>query len=215
MLPISEKYTNSLCELKTMQNRILCAGYVKDINEEYLEIHYRDDTKLLIAANTLIKVSIFNDKLGFKVIIGRVFIGTNDFVRLVEVVTLMDFEKREFFRINIFEHATLYKDVVENSEIHYTQVESTQVLISNVSLCGVYFLSEEKFELDQVVYLLLDLPQSLSIYPCVVQRIQEDDDMYGYGCEFELKDQRQSDDLYKYIYLKQVEYLRKSRETEN
>lgn len=212
MLPISRNYINSLCELKTMENRVLCAGYIKEITDEYVEIRYRDDTKLLIAANTLIKVSIFNEKLGFKVFIGRVFIGTNDFVRLVEIVTLMDFEKREFFRINIFEDAILYKAPVETKEIHYTQVPSTKVLINNISLCGVYFTSNEIFQEKQIVYLLLDLPQSPSIFPCKIQRIQKLEDNYGYGCEFIENDQRQSDELYKYIYMKQVEFLRKSKE---
>ncbi|WMJ22543.1 PilZ domain-containing protein [Paludicola sp. MB14-C6] len=215
MLPISENYINSLCELKTIENRVLCAGYIQDVNEEYVEIHYRDDTKLLLAANTLIKVSIFNEKLGFKVLIGRVFIGTNDFVRLVEVVTLMDFEKREFFRINIFEHATLYKKLVTTEEIHYTEVPSIEVIVSNISLCGIYFISEEEFELNQTVYVLLDLPQTLSVFPCIIQRIQPENDKYGYGCEFTDNDQRQMDNLYKYIYLKQVEFLRKSREAES
>jgi len=212
MLAISESYINSLCELKTLENRVLCAGYINEINDEGVEIKFRDDTKILIPANTLIKVSVYNEKLGFKVLIGKVYIGTDDFVRLVDVVSIIDFEKREFFRINIFENVTLYKHSIESEEIEMTTQPSITVLINNISLCGVCFNSVEKFDIGENVYILLDLPKSPTIFCCVIQRSFYDDGVYGYGCEFTDYKQQQVDELYKFIYIKQVEFLKRAKE---
>lgn len=212
MLAISENYLNSLCELKTLENRVLCAGYINEINDEGVEIKFREDTKILIPANTLIKVSVYNEKLGFKVLIGKVYVGTDEFVRLVEVVSIIDFEKREFFRINIFENVTLYKHSIQADEIEMTSQPSITVLINNISLCGVCFNSVEKFDIGDKVYILLDLPKTPTVFCCIIQRCFYDDGVYGYGCEFTEHKQQQIDDLYKFIYIKQVEFLKRAKE---
>lgn len=213
MLPISKSYIGSLCEIKTINNNLLTSGYIEVINDEYIEIRFREDIKMLIQADILVKVSIINEKLGFKVIVGKVYVGTNDFVRIIEVVTLMDFEKREFFRINIFEHASLYLNPVTADETFYTREPSVKILINNISLNGVYFISKDKFNIGTKLYLLLEITSGRIVFPCIVQRLtNEIEDKWGHGCEFVDYNQRQSDQLYKFIFEKQLEFLKKNHE---
>ncbi len=213
MLAISEKYIGSLCEIKTVENKLLSTGFIDQVTDDYVEIKYRDDVKLLLTPNIFVKVSVFNEKLGFKVLVGKVYVGTNDFIRIVEIISLMDFEKRDFFRINIYEHATLYIKPITVEETHYTKDPAIAVCLSNISLCGVYFKSIERFRQGDKLYLLLELSSGKVIFPCIVHRIcEEDDDVLGYGCEFIDYSQKQSDDLYRFIYEKQVEFLKIGQE---
>ncbi len=214
MLPISTSYIDSICEIKTLDNKLIAKGIITAIIDDYLEITYRDEVHLL-APNTQVKISIVNEKLGFKVIVGKVYVGTNTFVRIVEIITLMDFEKRDYFRIAIDEPAVFYKEKITEFEINFTEIPAIPVLLNNISLCGVFFLYDGSLELGESIYLLLDLARGQEIFPCVVRRIcNNQEGNSGYGCEFVNHTQRQSDELYRFIFEKQLSYLKRQQERE-
>lgn len=212
MIPISSSYINSICEVKTIKNERIAKATITEINDEYLEVTYCDEIHLL-APDTRVKISIMNEKLGFKVIVGKVYVGTNNFVRIVEVITLMDFEKRDFFRIIISENALMYKEKVSAYESNFTTKPSTNILINNISLCGAFFICKEKLNLEDKVYLLIELSRGKEIFPCVIKRITKNEDKsYGYGCQFLDQNQQQNDELYKYIFDKQIQYLKRNQD---
>lgn len=212
MIPISSSYINSICEVKTIKNERIAKGTITEINDEYLEVTYRDEIHLL-TPDTKVKISIMNEKLGFKVVVGKVYVGTNNFVRIIEVITLMDFEKRDFFRVDISEKALIYKEEVSAFEVNFTSIPSTDILISNISLCGAFFICKEQLNLEDNIYLLLELSKGKEVFPCAIKRIsQNEDKTYGYGCQFIDQTQQQSDELYKYIFDKQIQYLKRNQD---
>lgn len=210
MLAIPEKYENSLCELKDINNNFLAPGVISAVTDEYIEIAYRNDVVLLLQPNRLVKVNILSEKNGFKVIVGKVYVGTENFIRLVEVVTLMDFEKRDYFRISIDTISPIFDKELTASEAEFHSHNCPTIRISNISLCGFYFESANRYQLDQEVFILLTLEKGKSVFPSVIKRITKTQtDLIGYGCNFSNIDEKLSDQLYKYIYTKQLEYLKK------
>lgn len=213
MLPIPKTYLGSLCELKTQNNDSLVKGNISAITHDYLEVTYPPDVKKMLVAETLVKINIFSEALGNKFLIGRVYIGSDSQVRLIEIVTLSAFEKREYFRINIFQHATMFKESVEENEIYTTTKMQYDVTIHNISLSGLYFLSSEFLKSGETVYIVLDLAKGKHVFESRVFRINhENPERTGYGCAFSKMPPRISDALYHYIHIKQIEYIQREKQ---
>lgn len=214
-----KKYVGSICEIKDSKNQLLAIGNVSSYDGTILEIRYRDSNNMMLPPNMLIKISIMNERLGFKMVVGKVYLGDYDFVRLSEVMTLMDYEKREFFRINVDVPAQVFREDVSVQQAHNSAIPRVETRIKNISLSGCYFVSNQKFEIGARLSILLALSTGLAVFPIEMQRIVDktadeslaDEDMVGYGCEFLNYSQRQSDALYKFIFDKQLEFLRKAK----
>lgn len=101
MLPVSEQYLNSPCEMRSMDDGLILHGYVKAISDGCVEITGKNDRLPIIHCNTLVKVSLFSSTLGFQVLVGRVYLSTADFIRVVELQTAADYERRNFFRVKV------------------------------------------------------------------------------------------------------------------
>lgn len=212
MIPISPSYIDSICEVKTVENQLIAKGTITDVNDDYLEVTYRDEVHLL-PPDSQVKISIVNKKLGFKVVVGKVYVGTNQFVRIIEIITLMDFEKRDYFRIAIDEKAVFYREKLTAYETNFTQLPAIDISLNNISLCGVFILCNEKLQIGDTIYILLELARGKEIFPCVIRRIcNNEEGISGYGCEFINHTQRQSDELYRYIFDKQLSYLKRQQD---
>ncbi|MEG2429520.1 MAG: PilZ domain-containing protein, partial [Oscillospiraceae bacterium] len=178
--------------------------------DDYVELTFRNDTTLLLQPNRLIKVSIMNEKIGFKVIVGKVYVGSDKFIRLIEIVTLMDFEKRDYFRITIDTNSAIFEEELTASQAEFYSQTSPIVHIRNISLCGFYFESKNQYEIGQKIYILLNLEKGRSVFSSEIKRISDTQTEFtGYGCQFTNLNNKLSDQLYKYIYTKQLEYLKK------
>lgn len=209
MTVIPLKYLHSLCELRTQNNDPLAKGHITDINNEYLEITFSEDSRVILVAETLVKINIFNETLGPKVFIGRVYIGSDKKIRLIEIVTLMDFEKRDFFRINIYQQAAMYTEKLTVEETYITTQTMHQITINNISLSGLFFLSTVNFEPGDFAYIMLELATGNYIFECKIFRVTNDfPEKIGYGCEFSKLPTKITDSLYRYIHEKQVEYIK-------
>lgn len=211
MKVIPAEYRNSICEIKNSQNETINTGYVTAITDEYLEITFKEEDHKVLIANTLMKVIVTNDALGSKVYIGRVYIGSTKKIRFTEIVSLMDFEKREFFRINIFQHADLYLDELTVEQSYIDLFEKHDIIINNISLNGLFFYSKRSFVINEKIYIALELTIGKTIFPCRIFRITNEDDRIGYGCKFEKLSTRVSDSLYRYIFEKQRELIQRTK----
>lgn len=208
MTVIPTKYLKSLCELKTQNNDAIANGNITEITSEYLEITFKVDTKIILHPETLIKICITNSAIGGKIFIGRVYIGSEHQIRLTEIVTLMDFEKREFFRINIYENAIIYKNPITIEETYTTSQQFYPIKIDNISLSGIFFLSDQNFQVGDKVYVILELATGKTVFESKIYRVNDNlPEKKGYGCEFGKLSSRMSDLLYRYIHKKQVEFI--------
>lgn len=227
MLPISKEYESSVCEIKSMENELLATGYISEITPEHIQISNTADAMTIIRYNTIVKVNIFNGKLGFKVIAGKVYISTLNFIRIVEVKTLLDYERRVFFRVNVHTDAVIYKEKHdetnakevlsgEDKDIERDEdrsLERIEVTIRNISLGGILISTDHKFDKGEKFMVDLKFLGDNATFNCIVRRIEntKTEDINKYGCEFFDYSEKQGDLLCRYIFDRQRELIRKRR----
>jgi hypothetical protein len=212
MLPITEQYVQSPCEVKTLSNDLIATGVVKVIQEDYMDIFNTDDVLPLIHCDTPVKINIFNEGFGFKVLVGSVFLSTRDFVRIINVQNMADFERRNFFRIrvNLYQSALLLGDDVNPDNCS----ESIKIHLLDLSLSGFYMTTKHHLEIGQKFLVNLSVSEDTNVACCCeVQREQSIGvNTNGYGCSFVDSSSRQMDLMCKYIFEKQREQIRIAKE---
>ena len=208
MLPISEEYLYSPCEIKTLSNKLIATGFLANILQEALQVFNSLDVLPILHCNTPVKVSIYNSTLGFKVLVGKVFLSTSDMMQITDIQSLADFERRNFFRldVNIDAKACLIQDDVSEEE------HSFGITVTDLSLSGFFITTHEYLETGQMFVTTLLLYDMNIPFRCQVQREQPVDYSYnGYGCSFLDSSNRQFDLLCKYIFEKQREQIKFSK----
>lgn len=213
MPDLDDKYVNSPCEIKTLNNDLLTTAVIQSVKDEYVEITNPGDILPLIHCDTLVKINIFNSRLGFRVLIGKVFLSTDDYMRVIEVQNLTDFEKRNFFRIKVSLGAKAY--VIEDDLPRDGNIRLFPIHISDLSLSGCFLRSRRTMELGQKLIININLPDDVNLAVCaVIQREQEVSlpNSKGYGCSFLDISPHQSDILCTYIFNRQREQIRSMRE---
>lgn len=210
MLPIPIEYLNSVCEIKTMENGLIAAGVIAQIEEDYVQINEKNGFFPLLSYGTMLKVNIFNSKIGFRVIIGSVLSTSIRFIKLVDVSSLLDYERRNFFRIETDQPACLVEEQPDGSCNILCSI-----IVRDLSLGGVLFetdLDAGPFSLEQRISLKLKLTRMSLILPLRIKRIIPDNGKKSqYGCEFDGISDAQTDAICTYIFQRQRERLNKAK----
>ena len=212
MFPINEQYVQSPCEVKTLSNDLIATGVVKVIQEDYMDIVNTDDVLPLIHCDTPVKINIFNENFGFKVLVGTVFLSTRDFVRIINVQNMADFERRNFFRIRVNLHEVAY--LLGDDRNPDNCSETIKIHLLDLSLSGFFMTTKHHLELGQQFLVNLKVSEDANVACCCeVQREQSVSvNSSGYGCSFVDSSSRQMDLICKYIFAKQREQLRIAKE---
>lgn len=204
-LPIPREYVGSVCEIKSMDNRLIAIGRIKDVNIENIKIS-NDKTELkMVDFGTPIKINVFNNKAGFRVLVGSVYTSTRVEMTVDGIYNLVDKERRNFFRVDMSIAAKIfYKKSLDDE---FMSEENATVL--DMSLSGIKCKTKCKFDIGKTFYLELDLNgKKKSIFQCRVMRINKDQfDNYHYGCEFVYSKSEDADLLCSYLFKKQREFL--------
>ncbi|HEX3037510.1 MAG TPA: PilZ domain-containing protein [Oscillospiraceae bacterium] len=199
MLPLSEQYLGSPCEIKSLSNEVILTGLLNDISDDCLQITNAPEKLPIIHCNTAVKLNIYNNALGFRVLVGTVYLSTAEFIRIVDVQTASDFEKRNFFRVKVNLQATAYlvhDDVQEN-----TPVELFPITVSDLSLGGLAFKTDKDLQPDDHLVVKINIESQNMSLLCKLKRIiPSPDTNIGCGCEFIDNSGRQFDLLCRYIF---------------
>lgn len=210
MLPIAKEYESSLTEVKSMENDLLATGYIHRITSDYIELVNPDEQMYLIPYDTRVKLNIFNTKLGFQILSGKVYLSTAKLLRIVDISSLGGFEKRTYFRLNVNKPAMMYLPTEEGDS--ETEPEPIPITVENISLGGLSFRSDKQLQVDDQVTIDLELPTGPISFHCEIRRVDlRSDDAHSYGGRFFDCDDKQIDVLYKFIFQKQIEMLRKRK----
>ena len=200
---------------KTVDN--IAKGHITKITSDYLEVTFNPDYHIFLAPETIVKICVTNSAVGDKIFVGRVYIGSEVKIRLTEILILMDYEKRDFFRINISETVAMYKNPITIEETFSSSQEQFNIKLDNISLSGLFFFSDHVFKEGDKVYIILHLATGKTVFECQIYRVSHDnqddsiDDEYGYGCDFGKLSSKISDLLYRYIHQKQVEHIKRNK----
>ncbi len=215
MLPISENYINSVCEIKTPENRLLGTGILEKITEEAIQICKKDDTLPTLHCDTFVNVHIRHSSLGSKILVGKVFLSTSEMIRIIDVQNLTDFERRNFFRLRVGISTQAYMIKSQNEATPAgTNAQLFPVKLTNLSLSGCFVESKKKLEIGDSFSMSLPLDGARITLNCEIRRKPKSEGRYsGYGCVFLELTNRQSDLLCQYIFNKQREQIKTARKS--
>ncbi len=187
-----------------MENAPILMGYISKFVEDGVQIASKEDRLPLIHCNTTVKISVMNSALGFKILIGRVYLSTEEFLRVVDVQTAMDYEKRNFFRVKVDVETEAFpvKAVTETGAASSRRATPSGSDPGHQPQRAVSCLSSYSMNVGDQLIVNLDLYGTVVSLLCkVVRKIPvelgtED----GYGCEFLDNSGRQFDLLCKYLF---------------
>ena len=210
MLPISEQYLRSICEIKTLENRLLGTGTLSNITDGTIQI--RKDTEGLptLHCGTLVKIYVCHQTMELKVLIGKIYLSSPELIQMVNVQNLTDFERRNFFRLSLNIHTQAYP--MQEGELPDESVQLFQISITDLSLSGFFVRSKKNLNIGDCFVATLPLTDARVSFACKVQRCQKvNGRLNGYGCAFLDNSSRQYDQLCKYIFEMQREEIKRSR----
>lgn len=205
MQALPKDYEMSVCEIKTLDNDLLVAGFISKINDDYIQVSsYKDERLPILKFDLPVKVSIHNARKGFRIVAGQVYVSADQVLRIVNVHNLQDFERRAFFRVQVKMPAkvTPLPDEFEGGTDQPPL--DIPVVVENLSLSGLLFYPEDpkmEFSMGDRYVAELPLPSgtlNFNVKICRFEKIGHKPTKYG--CEFFGYTQKQSDRLCSYIF---------------
>lgn len=202
-----------------MENIPLFVGYIEKFVEDGIQIASHKDRLPLLQCNTAVKISIMNNALGCKILIGKVYLSTDQFLRVVNVMTAAEYEKRNFFRVRVSLEAKAFLTrggaAAQGSAEPAPPMEGPiPVKINDLSLSGLFLIADCKMKPGDRLVVSLSLYGTDILLPCRVVRKTTVDlgTKDGYGCEFLENSGRQFDLLCRYLYDCQREQIQAAKE---
>ncbi len=202
--PISKEYSESVCEIKSIDNSLVAVGKIKEVSDEVIKIYNGKKELRVLNYGERLKINIFNTKLGFKVIEGTVFTSSKAELSLAEISILADKERRHFFRVDMeLDAIVIYRDRGPSHEIGVT--------VLDMSLSGLRFKADHEFSEGDIISVAVNISANnkskTEIMPCRIVRVIEHrrKNELQYGCEF--IGEEASDNLCSFLFKKQREFL--------
>lgn len=208
-LSVPIEYEDSVCEIKTMDNELIATGTISKISEKYIILKSKQKNLPFVDYGDYIKINVFNTKEGFRVIVGNVYTSTSSELSIVNMVSLVDHERRNFFRVDL-EMSVNIKVIPPESK----ESRNIDVIIKDMSLSGMRFRSKEYIAEGTIITVRLALSKNKT-FPLeykVVRIINEDAyNNIQYGCMLTSDDNERTDSLCAFLFQKQREFLNRKR----
>jgi hypothetical protein len=211
---IDAGYVHSACRVRTMDNTVISTGRITEINDNYVVIRNIPELRNVIPYNKRVKLTILNDKLGYRTLIATVYASTTKVLKLYDTKEADEFERREYYRINVSlkgEVLPLNINAWQGSNEDEKSGDKIQVRIENISLSGVLFTGPCLLKLDDRLSIDIHTPNGMLTLVAIVRRIVKDrngGDSH-YGCEFLPYPDKIEDALWKYMMQKELEDIRR------
>lgn len=207
---LSKDMISSLCEITTLDNELLASGDISEISEKYVEIINPNGKMTEIEKNILVKLIIHNKE--YNVYAASVYSSDEKCLKLSGLEDYTNFEKREYFRVNVFMDTRGYF-YTGKGDPPYNTKEPFRLNVIDLSLTGLMFNTKTKLEMDQQIGILLPLHE-IEIFNCRIKRIIELSNIGGYGCEFIKNTNKQENLLCNFIFEEQRKLIIKKKYSE-
>lgn len=204
-LPIPIEYKSSLCEIRSKKNEILSKGILYEIDEEYIKIKAKNGDYLkLFNTNQPVKINIYN-KMGFAVLVGFVLTSTEEETKIVDVVRIVDHERRNHFRVEVRLPARISAsgEFPEEDSVDLNELANINaVFIKDLSLNGTRIETRQRFSKGNIMYIQFNIGTKLIKAKCIVIRrmLDESKRFYHYGCQLEFETESDNDRLCAYLF---------------
>lgn len=202
-MPILEDtYIGASCVVKTKNNDLLTMGTLQRIKQSYIDISNARNELPEIPYNLLVKIEVYNSQVGFRVLLGMVYISSSSLLRIINLSEAAGDERREYFRINVRDPGYLYDENADELEVE----------LVDISLGGLLFKARRQFAIDDCLTIRIPVIEHTVPFHCIVRRhVAFDKGYFGHGCEFMELTMVQEDLLYKFMLKKQNEQLKRVR----
>lgn len=214
MMTLPSNYVDSLCEIKNMSNRLIARGNIVAIDDESIKIVDKDGHMDVVSYNIEVKISVFNRKYGFRVLVGKVLTSTPKEIKLTNLISLVESERRNFFRVDICQQTNMY---IADTFIEAKVTEPEIVILNDISLSGLRIETKKDLPMNTTVWIEMQIKNKVYFWQCRIMRIvcYNELGVYHYGCQFIMDDDGNSssnDVLCSYIFQKQREQLNRKSE---
>ncbi len=226
MLPLPQEYVGSMTEVKSMSNDLLAVGRIIKIDKEALEIMANEDDRMpLLQYRTPVKLFAHHPHRPTRILVGVVYLSTENFSRMEEVKALQDFERRGAFRVNtnVMGHITALLTPEEQAAFDEAMAMALpararelqaqhefDVKVLDISLTGIRFFSAQDLSMGKRFYIEFSLLKTnMSFYLQVQRRIEVPKGGFQYGCIFFDYSERQMNVLCRELF--QLQRYEKNR----
>ena len=101
----------SSCEVKDLSNKLIAVGVIRTVDNA-LEVQDITMRMPILKLNSWVKLCVRGRDGKMVVLAGQVYISNRRFLRVVEVQSMADREKRRFFRLSIDHSATVFLSLI-------------------------------------------------------------------------------------------------------
>ncbi len=200
MLPVPEQYVSFPCEIKLMNGDPILYGCISRIADDEMEISGKDGRLPIVHCNTIVKLNLYHRTLGFKALVGKVYLSTETLIRVVNLQLAADYEKRNFFRVRACLECSIMP-VSKNGGGNNGNRRFYPAVTENLSLGGLLFSCGEKLEAGEALIVCLKLYSAALSLPCkIIRRSGGPGTQWKYGCEFLDNTGRQFDVICRYLF---------------
>ena len=212
-LPIPAEYEGSVCEIKTIENKLVATGHIREVAPKYIKIANRHNELKVVDYGMPIKVNIFNTELGFRVIIGVIYTSSKYEMSIISIENLVDTERRNYFRVDMdIKFKASYRPDPASD-----RMKDIEILVKDMSLSGLRFVSDLKFEKGTEIWVTMIFSKTKNaVLKCRILRIFEDEEnsISSYGCEIvhDSKNNEGTDAFCAFLFRKQREFLKSTEE---
>lgn len=215
-------YMNAVCEVRTMENELLVIGRIHTVIDQdscgcSIEIIPADGFDFPMAAYQLpVKITLFGSDSEKLTLGGYVFIANKKFWRISRLEYLSNMERRGFFRVRLQTDGKAVFLKRDGAVLSQPDQESFPVQLTNISLSGLMFQSEQLVQINDMlnlfdIVLLKDEP-AFSVACSVRWVYSEQGRPNRYGCSLEDVSDKKMDLLYAAIFkLQRYEIQKKKR----
>ena len=152
MVDLSDGYVGSSCVIKAKNNDLITMGVMHRIGKNFIDIGSSRNELPSIPYNLLVKIEIYNTQIGFKVLIGRVYLSSPKLARVIDLNEATNDERREYFRISTRDTGVIYNcmrgDDILDMEEESTDYNGLKVHLVDISLGGLMFRTDEIFKIN-------------------------------------------------------------------
>ena len=194
---ITEDFKGASCDIYRLNDNIIASGKITTVFNDAIVVS--DEHIVPVKPQTMVKMSIHGENVHSEMYVGLVESSDNGFVRVDKIQRFKDFNKREYFRLNVMINSRIQ---LRNSKNELTD-NVILVKIRDLSLKGLLFVARDKTLLPgQKLDILLPLSETYS-YTCTIRRKVDYYRSVGYGCSFDELDTKQEDCLCNYLFAQQ------------
>ncbi len=207
---MAEYFEGALCEIRNSKNKLISIGTINRITENFFEILSYNDLLPILPINTPIKISTRRGK-HFIIVQGKIYISSESKMKLTEIESLQEVERRNFFRVNTNNIPTQLMYINDTNKKPDQSKEPIPVYLENISLSGLLFSpvnNDVQFTYKQEFIINMPIHKQVLQINIIIERIEIiSEQNTKYGCSFSFNDDKQTDLLCSYIFTKEREML--------